>query len=215
MCGTLFLSTGRILQLPQQKPLPGLALVFHHIMSTRQPYHSDVSLHREQPTQLSLKVPQEAIQPGRKRSGTQLIQQSTKRSKENLRDEEAQASKIQSQRPHIEQQTDIEVDSEKGPEEVPDITMLLRELKVKRDNKTLGRRKNYVEKSIGCKVEGGETETVKDGLDTLEELSVLEGLCEGELFLDAIPVATDQERLNRVNEWVQQQVCGNITSHFT
>ncbi len=100
-------------------------------MSTRQPSHSDVSLHGEQPTQLCLKVPQEAIQPGRKRSGTQVIQQSTKRSRENLRDEEAQASKIQSQPPHIEHRTDIEVDSEERPGEVHDITTLLRELKAK------------------------------------------------------------------------------------
>ncbi len=173
-------------------------------MSTRQPSHSDVSLHREQPTQQRLKVPPEAIKSGRKRSSTQLIQQSTKRSRENLRDEEAQASKIQSQLPHIEQQTDIEVDSEEGPEEVHDITTLLRELTAKQDNTTPERRQNYVEKSIGCRVEGGTTETVRDGLDKLSELSVLEGVCEGELNLDSIPVATDQERLNRVNEWVEQ-----------
>lgn len=184
-------------------------------MSTRQPSHLEVSLRKGQPTQQSLQVPSEAIKPGWKRSGTQLIQQSTKCSRENLCDKEAQASKIQSQLLHIEQKPNIEVNTKEGPSKVHDIMMLLRELNTKKDNKTLGCRQNYVERSIRCKVERGMSQTVKNGLNTLEELSVLEELCERELNLDVISVVTGQERLNRVDEWLNQQICVNIASHFT
>lgn len=188
---------------PQQKPLPGLTLTFHHIMSTRQPSRADVSLQRGQPTQQHLKVPLETIRPGRKRGGTQLIQQSTKRSRENLLDEGAQAQKTQSQLLQVERLTDIEVDGEEGLE-VQDLTTLLRELTAKHDSTRLERRRHYVVKSIGCRFEGGMTETIRDGLSTLPKLSVRKGVCEGVLNLDSVPVATDQKRLDRVNEWVKQ-----------
>jgi len=111
-----------------------------------------------------------------------------------------QASKIQSQLLHIEQQTDIKVDSEKRPKKVHDIMMLLRELMIKQDNMTLKCRQNYVKKLIECRVERDTTETVRNDLDKLSELSVLERMCERELSLDSISVMMNQKRLNRVNE---------------
>jgi len=168
-------------------------------MPTRQPSHSNVSLRGGQPTQRCLEVPQEAIQSGRKRSGTHVTHgpHLVKRSRENLRDEELQASNTQAQLLRIEQQAD----TEEGPEEVHTIKTLLRELKVKQ-----GRSQNYVKKSIGCTVGGLMSPTVKDGLATLPKLDskVLEGArLEGELgSLDSIPVETAEERLGRVNDWI-------------
>jgi len=141
-------------------------------------------------------VPLENIRSGRKRSGTQLIQQSTKHSRENLLDDGAQAPKTQSQLMQVERPTDIEVGGEEGLE-VQDLMTLLRELTAKHDSTRLEPRRHFVAKSIGCTFEGGLTETVRDGLSTLPKLSVRKGVCEGVLNLDSVPV----ERLDRVNEW--------------
>ncbi len=172
-------------------------------MPTRQSSHSDVSRRGGQPTQRYLEVSQEAMQPGRKRSGTHVThdQQLAKRSRENLRGEAVQASKTEAQLPHIEQQAD----SEEEVEEVRNVRSQLREWKAKKDYKMLDRRRHYVEKSIKGSLPGM-SETVQNGLATLPKLEseVLKGGLEGELgSLGSIPVETGEERLNRVNDWVK------------
>jgi len=175
-------------------------------LSVRHAVNRNISLGCQQRAGPStqLNEPEEALHPGRKRSSTHVIhgQYLVKRSRENLRDEELQASKTQVQTPRIEQQTD----SEEGPNEVDTLKSLLREFRANQDYKTLERRRNYVKKSINCSVEGGMSPTVKDGLATLPKLDskVFGARVEGELgSLDSIPVETAEERVKRVNDWVR------------
>lgn len=187
----------------EQITLPGPTQVSHHIMPTRQFSHSDVSWHEEQLTQQYLKVSQETMQPGWKRSGTHVIhdQQLAKRSQENLCKKKVQALKTEAQLSHIKQQ----VDSKKKVEKVHNVRSQLREWKVKKDYKMLKHRWHYIEKSIKESL-SGMSETVQNGLATLSKLKpemLKRGLKKELESLSSISVKTDEKRLNRVNDWVK------------